>query len=202
MNPNLPGVVVTGASGFIGRNFLASAAGRYRLFCLARRSRRDAGIPDYDNLHWTQVDISRWETMRNVVNCILTHGGADYVVHLAGYYDFHNMDNPEYDRTNVLGTRNVLKLARQIGTARFIFASSLAACEFPPVPPFYSSANQNQRLEPFGRLGLARSEFVTCKEARPPSFPDSLSPAPCESDFEGGNPGTLSARFRPCPWRR
>ncbi|MBU8871675.1 MAG: NAD(P)-dependent oxidoreductase [Gemmatimonadales bacterium] len=131
MNTDLPGVVVTGASGFIGRHFLASAAGKYRLFCLARRSRRDAGVPDYDNLRWTQVDIARWETMRDVVDCVKSHGGADYVLHLAGYYDFHNMENPEYDRTNVLGTRNVLKLARQIGTSRFLFASSLAACEFP-----------------------------------------------------------------------
>ena len=131
MNTDLPGVVVTGASGFIGRHFLASAAGKYRLFCMARRSRRDAGIPDYDDMRWTQVDIARWETMRDVVDCIKSHGGADYVVHLAGYYDFHHMENPEYDRTNVQGTRNVLKLARQIGTSRFLFASSLAACEFP-----------------------------------------------------------------------
>ncbi len=131
MNTDLPGVVVTGASGFIGRHFLASAAGKYRLFCLARRSRRDAGIPKYDNMRWTQVDIAHWDTMREVVNCIRGHGGAEYVVHLACYYDYHNMDNPEYDRTNVQGTRNVLKLARQIGTSRFLFASSLAACEFP-----------------------------------------------------------------------
>ncbi|MCK9994972.1 MAG: NAD(P)-dependent oxidoreductase [Candidatus Krumholzibacteria bacterium] len=153
MNPNLPGVVVTGASGFIGRNFLASAAGKYRLFCLARRSRRDAGVPDYDNMRWTQVDISRWETMRDVVDCILTQGGADYVVHLAGYYDFHNMDNSEYDQTNVLGTRNVLKLARQIGTARFIFASSLAACEFPPPGEVL-----NEDSPPDAKFAYARSK--------------------------------------------
>jgi len=116
MNTDLPGVVVTGASGFIGRHFLASVAGKYRLFCIARRSRRDAGIPNYEDMRWSQVDISRWETMREVVDCIKIHGGADYVVHLAGYYDFHNMENPEYDRTNIQGTRNVLKLARQIGS--------------------------------------------------------------------------------------
>jgi nucleoside-diphosphate-sugar epimerase len=131
MNEKLPGIIVTGASGFVGRHFLASAAGRYRLFCLARRSRQEAGIPEYQDMRWTQVDVAKWDTMRDVINCIKEHGGADYVLHLAGYYDFHNMENPEYDRTNVQGTRNVLKLSRQLGIKRFIFASSLAACKFP-----------------------------------------------------------------------
>lgn len=131
MNENLPGIVVTGASGFVGRHFLASAAGRYRIFCLARRSRQEAAIPEYEDMHWSQVDVARWDTMRDALRCIKEHGGADYVLHLAGYYDFHNMENPEYDRTNVQGTRNALKLARQLGVKRFIFASSLAACRFP-----------------------------------------------------------------------
>jgi nucleoside-diphosphate-sugar epimerase len=128
---SLPGVVVTGASGFIGRHFLVNAVGKYRVFCLARRSRREAGIPEYRDQRWTQVDIAEWDTMREVVRCIKDHGGAEHVLHLAGYYDFHNMDHPQYDRTNVEGTRNVLKLARQVGASRFLFASSLAACEFP-----------------------------------------------------------------------
>jgi nucleoside-diphosphate-sugar epimerase len=131
MNMDLPGIVVTGASGFVGRHFVASAAGRYRLFCLARRSRRAAGIPEHENMRWSQVDIARWDTLREVVSCVKRHGGACTVLHLAGYYDFHNMEHPEYERTNVLGTRHVLKLAGQLGVDRFIFASSLAACRFP-----------------------------------------------------------------------
>ena len=131
MNTKLPGIVVTGASGFIGRHFLEAAAGNYRLFCLARRSQKEAGIPQQANLRYTQVDIANWESLRDVVRCIKNHGGADYVLHLAGYYDFTNTPNPEYERTNVKGTRNVLKMAQQIGIKRFIFSSSLAACKFP-----------------------------------------------------------------------
>ena len=131
MDENLPGIVVTGASGFVGRHFLASATGKYRLFCLARRSRREADIPEDPNMRWTQVDVANWADLRQVVKCVKDHGGADFVLHLAGYYDFQQMEHPEYDRTNVNGTRNVLKLARQLGVKRFLFASSLAACEFP-----------------------------------------------------------------------
>lgn len=131
MDDRLPGLVITGASGFVGRHVVAAAAGRYRLFCLARRSRRAAGVADHANMRWSQVDIAEWDTLREVVNCIKRHGGACVVLHLAGYYDFHNMEHPEYERTNVRGTQNVLKLAGQLGIDRFIFASSLAACEFP-----------------------------------------------------------------------
>ena len=128
---SLPGIVVTGASGFVGRHFVGATADKYRLFCLARRSQREAGIPHNDNIRWIQVDVGKWETLREVVGFVKDNGGADYVLHLAAYYDFGNADNPEYERTNIRGTRNVLKLAQQIGTRRFLFASSLAACEFP-----------------------------------------------------------------------
>lgn len=130
MDIKLPGIVVTGASGFVGRNFLEAAVGKFRLFCLARRSQEEAGIPLDENMRWTQVDIARWETMRETVDCIKDHGGADYVLHLAGYYDFSNTENPEYERTNVKGTKSVLKLAQLIGAKRFLFASSLAASDF------------------------------------------------------------------------
>ncbi len=130
MDNNLPGIVLTGASGFIGRNFIEAMIGKYRLFCLARRSPREAGIPQNDNIRWTQVDVAEWENLRDVVRCIKSNGGADYIIHLAGYYDFDNVPNPEYHRTNCVGTRNILKLGKLLGVKRFIFSSSLAACKF------------------------------------------------------------------------
>ncbi len=173
MKKELPGVVVTGASGFIGRHFLSSAVGKYRVFCLARRSRREAGIPEYEGQRWTQVDISRWETMREVVDCIKEHGGADYVVHLAGYYDFQNRPNPEYHRTNVQGTHNVLKLARQIGAARFLFSSSLAACEFPAPgqvitedTPADASIPYAQSKRQGEKMVLEHTEYFACSVLR------------------------------------
>ena len=131
MDTNLPGIVVTGASGFIGRHFLEEALGKYRLFCLARRSQKEAGIPQNENLRWSQVDIEDWDKLQEVAHCINDHGGADYIIHLAGYYDFDISPNPEYERTNVIGTRRVLNLGKLLGIKRFIFSSSLAACEFP-----------------------------------------------------------------------
>lgn len=131
MDIHLPGILVTGASGFVGRNFLDVVTGKYRLFCIARQSQKEAGVPKDENTRWAQVDIANWETLREVKHCIKRNGGAEYVLHLAGYYDFTNAPNQEYERTNVFGTRNVLTLTKEIRAKRFIFASSLAACKFP-----------------------------------------------------------------------
>ncbi len=131
MDMTLPGIIVTGASGFVGRHFLEAATGHFRLFCIARRSQFEAGIPQNENQRWTQVDIGHRDELLEVARCVHDHGGADYVLHLAGYYDFTYQDSPEYQRTNVEGTRNVLALADVVGARHFIYASSLAACKFP-----------------------------------------------------------------------
>ena len=125
MKDSLPGIIITGASGFIGRHFIEQNATRYRLFCLARRSQQEAGIPKHENIRWTQVDIGDFSNLQDVVESINRYGGADFILHLAGYYDFTMKDHPAYEHTNVKGTRNVLKLAQYLGTKRFIFSSSL-----------------------------------------------------------------------------
>ncbi len=124
------GILVTGASGFVGRHFIEASKERFRLFCLARRSQLESGIPKHENIFWTQVDIGSFANIRELAESIGKLGGADYVLHLAGYYDFSYKDHPEYYRTNVLGTENILKLAKELKIKRFIFSSSLAACEF------------------------------------------------------------------------
>lgn len=125
-------IIVTGASGFIGRNFLASVRERYYIFCIARRSGREADIPFHPNIEWIQWDISNEAGLADVALNIKQKGGATYLLHLAGYYDFDYDEKPEYYRTNVLGTEYVLELGRMLGIKRFIFASSLAACTFGP----------------------------------------------------------------------
>lgn len=130
MDHTLPGLILTGASGFVGRNFIKAAAGKFRLFCIARRSMEEAGVQPEANLRWIQVDIADREKLRELVQRVRDHGGVDYVVSLAGYYDFTNQDHPEYTRTNIQGTQNMLEVAKEMGVKRFLFASSQAACPF------------------------------------------------------------------------
>lgn len=154
MNNALPGIIITGASGFIGRHFVEQNVLRYRMFCLARRSQREAGIPRHENIRWTQVDIGDFSNLQKVVESINRYGGADYILHLAGYYDFTMVDHPEYEQTNVVGTRNVLKLAQYLNIKRFIFSSSLAACKFNSRP----DQVLNEQSPPDANYPYARSK--------------------------------------------
>ena len=55
-----------------------------------------------------------------------------HLIHLAAHYDFTGKEHREYQRTNIDGLRNVLELCKTLRPDRFYFASSVAACAFPP----------------------------------------------------------------------
>lgn len=124
-------IVLTGASGFVGRHLLEDLKADYRIFAIARRSQHDCGAPIHPNIAWMRVDIGDREGLARTFREVATAGGARFLVHLAAYYDFTGRDNPEYRRTNVEGTRNVLEAALASRIGGFIFASSVAACAFP-----------------------------------------------------------------------
>ncbi len=131
MTPNLPALVLTGASGIVGRNFLQAIQDRFLVYAIARRPQNKAGVPNHPNIRWIQVDIGDAEALETVTHEIERQGGADFVIHLAAHYDFENIDRPEYEHTNVQGTRNVLEQAKTLGVRRYVFTSSVAACNFP-----------------------------------------------------------------------
>jgi nucleoside-diphosphate-sugar epimerase len=129
---SLPRLVVTGASGFVGRHLLEELKEDHRIVGLARRSQARSGAPVHPNITWYQADIGDRAAIAPIFEEIERTGGADRLVHLAAHYDFTGEDHPEYWRTNVDGLRHVLELSKGLGLKRFIFPSSTAACAFPP----------------------------------------------------------------------
>lgn len=126
-----PGLIVTGASGFVGRHLLERLKGRLPIYGIARRSQARAGAPEHPDIRWFQVDIGDEPELRRVFAEIQEAGGADTVLHLAAHYDFTGEGEGEYWRTNVDGLRNVLRASRTHAIRHFVFSSSVAACDMP-----------------------------------------------------------------------
>ncbi|MEI7662543.1 MAG: NADH-dependent [FeFe] hydrogenase, group A6 [Bacteroidota bacterium] len=131
MSTTLPSIIITGASGFIGRYFLEFIRDQFTVFAIARRSAKEANIADHPNVHWIQWDISNGSQISEVTSAIQRKGGVDFILHLAAFYDFNYTDDIAYKRTNIGGTKNMIEVARILKVKRFLFASSLAACNFP-----------------------------------------------------------------------
>ncbi len=127
-----PRLILTGASGFIGRHLIDALREDFEIVALARSSQSYCGVPPHPNVSWLQVDLCDRAALAGAFRRIREGGGADFVVHLAAYYDFTGEPHPDYQRTNVDALRDVLEECRALRLRRFVFASSLAASDFPP----------------------------------------------------------------------
>jgi NADP-dependent 3-hydroxy acid dehydrogenase YdfG len=58
VNGKIPTVIITGASGFVGRNLLDDLKNDHRIFAIARRSQEECNAPIHPNIAWIRADIS------------------------------------------------------------------------------------------------------------------------------------------------
>jgi len=131
VNGRIPSILITGASGFVGRHLLEEFKNDYRIFAIARRSQHECNAPVHPNIAWIRADISDKSNIAKAFREAMSAGGVDYLFHLAAFYEFSGDNRPEYRTTNVEGTRNILDLAKDLNLKLFVFASSVAACPFP-----------------------------------------------------------------------
>jgi len=162
-------LIITGASGFIGRRLLAGLKEHFEIVGLARRSQQRCGASVHKNISWFQVDIGDRESVATAFEFIRETGGADFVIHLAAHYDFTGEDHPEYTRTNVDGLHNILEECRSLDLTRFVYASSLAACRFPPAGSILTESNPPDGDHIYARSKRMGEELVAAFEDDIPS---------------------------------
>jgi nucleoside-diphosphate-sugar epimerase len=162
-------IIVTGASGFVGRHLLEALKDDHLVFALARRSQARSGAPVHPNVRWYQADIGDRTALEAVFREVREAGGADVLVHLAAHYDFTGEEYVEYWRTNVYGMRNVLELSRDLGVRRFVFPSSLAASRLPPPGKALDEASPPDGEHIYARTKKAGEDMLREFEAQVPS---------------------------------
>lgn len=147
----MPVILVTGASGFVGSNFINAVKEDFFIFAIARRNQQDAGIPFHDNIQWLRCDIADADRVAYLFADIAAESHVDYLFHFAGYYDFTNKESSQYQRTNVDGTRHVLENAEQLRLKRFIYSSSLAVTAFAGQKRVIDERSVPDDVNPYGR---------------------------------------------------
>ncbi len=166
-------VVVTGASGNIGTALLGSATG-WQVVGVARR--RPGAVPPYLGASWECCDIG---TRTAVDRLTGVFRGADAVVHLAWAVQPGTAE-PPMARTNLAGTRNVLRAAAASSVPHVVCASSVAA--YAPAPRWVPMA------ETWPVTGIAGSAYSRQKAVLERML----------DRFAAARPGVTVARIRPC----
>ncbi|PXY30402.1 nucleoside-diphosphate sugar epimerase [Prauserella coralliicola] len=170
-------IVVTGASGNVGTALLRLLRHEpgWSVTGVARRP-PDRGQEPYDRAGWVACDLGG-PVAPDVLPGVLD--GADAVVHLA--WAIHpRRGDPPMRRTNVVGTRNLLRAAGEAGVPHVVVASSVAA--YSP-PPRWSRVTEGWRRDGVPQSAYSRGKAWLEREL---------------DEFEQRTPTTVTARIRPC----
>jgi nucleoside-diphosphate-sugar epimerase len=112
-------VLVTGATGFVGSHVAERLAyGGHELRLLLRRT---SSLEYLEGLEYERVEGE----MRDVESLRRAVQGVDAVMHIAGATSTSSTE--EYEAINARGTADLVQIARESGTSRFVYASSLSA---------------------------------------------------------------------------
>ena len=115
----MPIVLVTGATGNLGRSVAGALAGDYRIVGLNRKTKDSAPDPAFPIF---EVDFSVDASAVQALRCFRDSYGSRIasVVHLAAYFDFTGEDNPKYQSVNFDGTRRLLRALQDFEVEQFV----------------------------------------------------------------------------------
>ncbi len=139
-------VLVTGATGYIGRRVAAALleAG-HEVTALVRSTSNISALAD--GVHAVEGDILDTESLQDAVV------GQDAAMHFAAYFDFYATDEKLLYRTNVDGTRNLMNACADASVQRLLYCSTtevIGPVRFPP-------GNEDTELSP--QFEYARSKI-------------------------------------------
>jgi UDP-glucose 4-epimerase len=147
-------ILVTGASGTIGRPLVAALARAGHAVRAAVRDRRALAFP-------AGVEIVRVGDLAKTIDWSPLLAGIDAVVHLAGIAHIGNrFTESQYDRVNRQATAELAQAAVRAGIRHLVFASSIRAQTGTHADRALSEADLPQPTEPYGRSKRAAEDAV------------------------------------------
>ncbi|MEW6245513.1 MAG: hopanoid-associated sugar epimerase [Nitrospirota bacterium] len=118
-------VLVTGATGFVGAAVVrALLAAGVEVRVLARRGSDFTNLSRF-KLEHAYGDLRDRESLRRALS------GCQRLYHVAAHYALWAKDPSIFYEVNVAGTRNLLEAAREVGTERIVYTSTIGAIGLP-----------------------------------------------------------------------
>ena len=152
-------ILVTGATGFVGRALVADfAAAGHEVRAAVRRTSVQFAPAVEVAVHGNLSEGIDWRPL------VL---GMDAVIHLAGIaHAGAGIDEARYDRVNHQATAELANAARAAGVGRLVFVSSIRAQSGPAADHVLSEADEPRPDDPYGRSKLA-AELAVSRSGAP-----------------------------------
>jgi UDP-glucose 4-epimerase len=146
-------ILITGASGFVGRALTIALSPHHRIRAAARNP---AQVPTGPNIEAVALpDLAASCDFGSLL------GGIDAIVHLAGIAHIGpGVSAARYDRVNHLATAELAQAAARAGVGRFIFASSIRAQSGAAADHVLSETDTPHPTDAYGRSKLAAEAAV------------------------------------------
>lgn len=159
-------ILITGGAGFIGSNLIEVLLKGSEVICIdnfndfyspEQKRKNVMGFLAHPRFRLIEGDISN----KAKVSKAFEKSSIDAIVHLAAYGGVRpSIKNPAlYIKNNILGTSNMLELARDYKINKFIFASSSSVYGNQARVPFSEGVNVNTPISPYAATKLAGEQL-------------------------------------------
>jgi len=144
-------ILVTGATGFIGRYLTEALSKNFSVRCLVRKNRDITSLRNF-NVELILGDLLVKESLRSALDEI------DLIYHLAGeVYSRHKND---YYKGNTLATHNLLETCKEKNIKRIIFLSSIGVYKPSTTKNLLTEESECEPITFYGRTKLDTEELI------------------------------------------
>ena len=158
-----PIVLMTGASGRVGRDIASGLADAYRIVGLDKEV-------SHDDFPIIETDLTKDVSVRQAMEKVRDGYGAHIasVLHLAAYFDFTGEDNPLYQTLNVDGTRRLLESLQRFHVEQLVYSGTMLV--HAAVDPG-DRIDESRRLDPQWAYPKSKAEAERVIEERHGAIP-------------------------------
>jgi UDP-N-acetylglucosamine 4,6-dehydratase len=185
-------VLITGGSGFLGRNLAIKLKQDYEVVLGSRNNKQNFQAQNITGCQTLPLDVSNIESVRDLVRQvrpdIIIHAAATKFVDLSEKYPLETID------VNVVGSQNVARVAMDFGVEAVIGISTDKAC--PPIRNIYGMSKASMERMYCLLNGQSKTKFACVRYGNVAWSTGSVLPIWKKMHQETGVIGTTGPEMR------